>query len=303
VTGRWNRGLQLDGATQFATINGYTPPVGTNARTTAAWIKTAGTGSIIAWGPNTTSLKWMMRLESATTGTGALRLEVGGGSVVGTRDLRDDQWHHVVAVLPAIAAPNATNVLLYVDGVIEPLTSRAASPINTAAASATVGTDAQNRFFMGVIDEVRVYPRALSAIEIAALFNGTNQSAAAWHWRYFGTEAGDWLADDDSDRGLRLLEYALGGQPRIADAARLSLTAEIFGDRLRVSYPRRVAGTHELTYALQASPDLGQWDTNGVSEVAVESDGRYGFERVTAQADFTVWQQSPFYLRLAIGVP
>jgi hypothetical protein len=301
VAGIWTQAVQFDGVAQFATVGGgYFPPTGTSARTTAAWIKTTGTGAIIAWGPNTTSIKWMMRVESAASFTGALRLEIGGGSVVGTKNLRDGLWHHVAAVLPALASPNATNVILYVDGAPETLSSRAASPINTTSAAATIGVDAQNRYFPGVIDEARIYNRALSAAEIGALYSATNQSAAAWHYRYFGNALANWNADDDGDRAPRLLEYALGGQPWVADAAKFRFSPAIVGNHLQIHFLRRLAGTTELQYQVQVSPDLKDWSTLTASPIGSEPADVAGFEDVTYEADPAVPAQSPLFIRLSV---
>jgi arylsulfatase A-like enzyme len=301
VPGKWGRALEFTGSEWVTVGSGYVPPAGTSARTTAAWIRTTNVGAIIAWGPNNTSRKWHMRLESGSQNTGALRVEIGGGFVKGTKDLRDGQWHHVAGVLPALAAPNATNILLYVDGAPEPAGSVTASPINTDSASATIGVDSQDRNFTGVIDEVRIYNRALSGAEIGQLYAATNQCAAAWHRRFFGNSAFQWYADDDADRGVRLLEYALGSQPHIADPPRLSLDAEIVNAHLQVKFPRRLAGTHELAYTVQASSDLEQWNTLTTSEIAVEPSDLAGFERAVYQADKAVFEQSPLFLRLKIG--
>ncbi len=301
VAGKSGRGLEFTGSEFVAVGSGYVPPAGVSARTTAAWIRTTNFGAIIAWGPNSTSRKWHMRLESAAQNTGALRVEIGGGSVRGTKDLRDGQWHHVAGVLPAFAAPNATNVLLYVDGAAEALTSAIASPINTDVATATIAVDSQNRYFTGVIDEVRIYNRALSAAEVMDLYAATNQCAAAWHRRFFGNSSLNWYVDDDGDRGVRWLEYALGAQPHIADAWLLKLDAEMVNAHLQVSFPRRLAGTHELVYTVQASSDLQVWNTLNISEIGVEPSDLAGFERAVYQADTGVFEHSPLFVRLKIG--
>jgi hypothetical protein len=301
VAGKWGRGLEFTGS-EFVTIGGgYLPPAGTSARTTAAWIRTTNTGAIIAWGPNSTSRKWHMRLESGTADTGALRVEIGGGYARGTKDLRDGEWHHVAGVLPQLTAPNSTNLLLYVDGLPEPLTASTASPITTDAVAATIGVDSQSRYFEGIIDEARIYDRALSAAEIASLYAATNQSAAAWHRCFFGNAPLNWLADDDGDRGVRLLEYAFGSQPQIADPGNLALEGGIVSNHLQVRFPRRLAGTHELTYTVQVSADLLGWDVLSASEVAIEPGEQPGFEIASYRADNAVPDYSPLYMRLRIG--
>jgi hypothetical protein len=300
VDGKFGRALALSGSQSVLIQGGYLPPSGTSARTTAAWIRTTNTGAIIAWGPNTTSRKWHMRLENSTSSTGALRVEIGGGSVRGTKDLRDNQWHHVVGVLPALAAPNATNLLLYVDGVLEPLTSSVASPITTDSVSATIGVDSQNRYFDGLIDEVRIYDRALTTSEIAAVYSATNQCAAAWHRRYFGTAAVNWTIDDENDGGTRLLEYAMGAQPLIPDANRMKLQASIENNVAQVRFPHRITGTHDLVYTLQTSSDLTIWTAVPDNQIDTEPAFTDGFETALYQSSLPV-ASSDLYLRLQIA--
>lgn len=300
VEGKSGRALSFSGSQHGLIQGGYLPPSGISARTTAAWIRTTNTGAIIAWGPNSTSRKWHMRLENAASSTGALRVEIGGGSVRGTKDLRDGQWHHVAGVLPVLAAPNATNILLYVDGAPEPLGSSISSPINTDSISATIGVDSQNRHFNGLIDEVRIYDRALTASEIAALYSATNQSAAAWHRRFFGDAPLLWNADDEGDGGTRLLEYAMGTQPLISDANGMQLEAWTEGTVLQVRFPRRISGTHDLVYALQASSDLANWNIVPAEEIGIEPGHVQGFERATYQKT-TASASSPLYLRLRVN--
>jgi arylsulfatase A-like enzyme len=304
VAGRWNRAVLLDGISQYLSIgSGYLPPGGNSARTTAAWIKTTGAGSIIAWGPNSTSRKWHMRLENGTTLTGALRVEIGGGFVRGTKDLRDDQWHHVASVLPGGPASNSTNILLYVDGTLEPLSEVSTAPINTDVAVATIGVDSQDRYFPGTIDEVRIFSRALSAAEIASEFQATHRSAAAWHYRHFGAAPVQWTMDDDLDGGIRLLEYGFGAQPHLADAPQMKLRAVLVDNFLQVDFPRRLSGTTELQYQAQVSPDLVEWNSLSATQIASVASSQMGFEQVTYRTTTTVQESSPLYLRVNLSLP
>ncbi len=170
--GRWPGPFQLDGKTAPVTVtDSFQPPTGSSPRTTAAWIKTEAAGAIIAWGPNNQSgRKWIMRVEDAAASPGVLRVEVGGGFVRGKKDLRDGNWHHVAAVLPAAASPNVSAVQLYVDDVLETEAVSSPGKIQTVAAKVTIGVDSQERYFTGVIAEAQIFPRALTAPEIAALF-------------------------------------------------------------------------------------------------------------------------------------
>ena len=167
VDGIVDGGLFMDGDDDYIEVGGYMGIGGTNPRTMSAWIKTtANDNAIMAWGENAAGEKWQLR----TDGSGRLRAEVNGGNVVGTTDLRDGQWHHVVGVLPD-GVTDIKDVLLYVDGVLE-IGSSTDEVINTDiidGESMRLGLDHNNREFSGTLDEARVYDRALSAEEIAAM--------------------------------------------------------------------------------------------------------------------------------------
>ena len=107
-----------------------------------------------------------MRVNAA----GQLRIQsVGGGGANGVSAVNTGQWVHVAAVLPE-GGDNIDDVQLYVNGVLETGGALAAGPINTKAlVSMRIGTDEAGKYFMGLIDDVRIYDRALTAEEIAAI--------------------------------------------------------------------------------------------------------------------------------------
>ncbi|HOX00820.1 MAG TPA: sulfatase-like hydrolase/transferase [Candidatus Paceibacterota bacterium] len=303
VAGRWNRALQFDGASSQVVVPGYKGILGSSNRTVAAWIKTATVGSFLCYGVKTTSQKWIMRVQNENGAAGALRVEVEGGYIVGSTDLRDGQWHHVAAVFTNNIA-NVANVALYVDGARQSPSAQSAQAINTAAGGdLQIGTDIQSRFFNGTIDEVRIFNRALAADEIAALCNATQQSAAAWHRAYLGDDPIDWQAADRFGYP-RLLDYALGVSPYSADAAARSLRAQMAGSRLAVEFPRRLAGTSELVYTLQVSRDLSSWGLLSASQAAaVPIPDPPGFERITFHTDAAADQEPAQFVRLMIALP
>ncbi|MBM3878777.1 MAG: hypothetical protein FJ387_03520 [Verrucomicrobia bacterium] len=307
VAGRFGRALEFNGASSYVAVDtAWLPPARTSARTTAAWIKVptgGGTGAIVAWGPNTTSRKWMMRLDNAAPNTGALRVEVGSGYAIAPRDLRDGQWHHVAGVLPSVRVPNATDILLYVDGIRQENLVTAASPVDTDAVPATIGLDAQNRYFAGAIDEVRIYHRALSDLEVHALVADPSQSAAAWHRRYFGNAALAWGEDADGDGVPALGEYAFGGEPHLPGQMTLPRPSLASG-HFEVEFLRRSAGTHELVYAVDSSIDLAGWSAAGIALVsATPVPEQDGFERVRLRALAPLSAASSQFVRVAVGLP
>lgn len=57
----------------------------------------------------------------------------------------------------------------------------------------------------------------LHATDVKPCVDGILQTVSNTSLRALSTGASDWTADDDNDGFPRLLEYALGGQPRIRE--------------------------------------------------------------------------------------
>ena len=148
----------------------YKGVTGTAERSLSAWIKVDPSGNpdgeIISWGNNTAERKWIFRVQHTDGVDGAVRIEVNGGYIVGTTDIRDGQWHHVAAVLPP-GVTNVNDVLLFVDGLYNGYSARQAKAINTdSGANVRVGRGHGDHYFEGEMDDVRVYDNALSATDI-----------------------------------------------------------------------------------------------------------------------------------------
>lgn len=300
VAGRWNRAVDFNGMSSYVAVAGFNGILGASNRTCAAWVKTTGSGQlpVIAWGPNAAGSKWTFLLQN-----GHARIEVTSGYLEGTRLVNDGQWHHVAVTFANDGTPDILEAKLYVDGTVE--TSFGSSLSRTVNTTATgdvkIGSDVQSRYFSGAIDEPRVYDRALNTAEITALYSGTNQSAAAWHRRYFGNASAVWTADDDGDRGARLLEYAFGAEPWIADAPALAIRGALVGDRLRVLISRRIAGPSELAYVVQVSRDLENWNQFGVTFLgATPLADKPGFEEASFQTDASADSESQQFVRVLV---
>ena len=123
---------------------------------------------------------------------------------------------------------------------------------------------------------------------LAANANGNSaptaaQSTTTWSalqsWRntHFGTTIASGNAADDADPdadGLpNLVEYALGGEPKIASPLLVPVVDIASGElTLTFTRPTSLAG---ILYAVEASPSLaaGSWTTEGVTMEVVEDHG------------------------------
>jgi len=165
VRGRAGKALRLDGKDDYIEIAGFKGVTGTRPRTVSAWIKTtAPRGEIISWGTDEHGEMWIL---------GFIRGRVGvtpnGGYLYMNDPVHDGRWHHVAAVVHEAQLPNLhDHVKLYKDGNIAEIHDIGLLdlwPIET-------GADLDVRIgkgFNGLIDDVRIYDRALSEDEIQAL--------------------------------------------------------------------------------------------------------------------------------------
>jgi len=169
--------LRLDGTGDQVNIAGYKGVTGTDARTVAAWVKLEDDDpqqnrSIMSWGDNAGEEKWNFRVQNSDGTDGTIRVEVNGGFIVGSTDITDEEWHHVAAVWEDDGSPNVTDILLYVDGVLEGNSASQSKAVNTAIGKdVQLGRDHSNRRMMGWLDDMRIYDEALSAAQIHALAN------------------------------------------------------------------------------------------------------------------------------------
>lgn len=163
-------GLLFDGIDDYAAVPAFYGIRGGQSRTCAAWIKTTKPGGeIISWGSTELGQKWIVRINE----TGSLRTEVSGGYICGTKRVDDGQWHHIAVVLDNDGTADIAEAVLFVDGQPDMPAAVVPCPVNTAdSAPLSIGLYplVGTRYFKGLIDEVRIYNRALSNTDIRNLY-------------------------------------------------------------------------------------------------------------------------------------
>jgi hypothetical protein len=165
VPGRKGKALKFDGD-GYVEITKYKGVTGTRPRTVAAWIKTENDGGeIISWGADDFGKMFTFRFIR-----GRIGITPNGGYYYMNEPVDDDKWHHVAVVVKEAELPNLhDDVVLYKDGTIAEVHDIGLLdlwPVDT-------GSDLDVRIgveFEGLIDDVRIYDRALSDEEVIALF-------------------------------------------------------------------------------------------------------------------------------------
>jgi hypothetical protein len=163
--GKIGRALKL-GDRDYVEITKYKGITGTKPRTIAAWVKTKkNNGEIVSWGLDDFGKMWICRFIR-----GRIGVTPSGGYFYMKEGVSDDKWHHVAAVVQEAELPNLhDDVRLYRDGelaVIDDIGLLDLWPIET-------GKDIDVRIgrgYTGLLDDLRLYDRALTDEEVKAIF-------------------------------------------------------------------------------------------------------------------------------------
>jgi hypothetical protein len=140
----------------------------------ACWINTIDNGSLVFWG-SADGAPVGGQYQNFRVDGGRLRSEHGDGRFRGATTVNDGEWHHVALTVETGANMTPPGTRIFVDGFQD---AEGADTVNsqniwniTADVDMVIGArvTAGDRFFVGLIDDVRVYDRALSNAEIAWL--------------------------------------------------------------------------------------------------------------------------------------
>src|SRR3989338_4371857 len=172
VDGKRGKALNFDGVNDYVGIpdRDYLD-LGTSNWSLALWVKTEqsdgglfchDSASAVGCGGDFYSLEII-------GGNAVAKFDAGGltARATSTTTVNDGKWHHLVLVR---SAPKVVNI--YVDGVFEDSYDYSGSggTLVNPSRTLTIGALDGANFINGLIDEVRIYNRALSATEIQALY-------------------------------------------------------------------------------------------------------------------------------------
>jgi hypothetical protein len=179
VPGRQYKALRFDGVDDHIVVPGYKGITGSAARTCSAWIKTSAKQYmvILNWGSEGAQY-WLLGIYP--DGQFGVFLSSGNELKSGV-SVADGCWHHVSVVLADDGSPSLDEVQLFIDGIRVSGTSTSTAAIVTpSGADVSIGayqvSGQMGVFYNGLIDDVRIYDRALTANEVKALADGVSWS-------------------------------------------------------------------------------------------------------------------------------
>jgi hypothetical protein len=172
TTGKTGAGLSFDGVNDYVGISNH---LGTDFSITC-WVKTSqvfptatptylGTG--IIWSDvGGSAADFIMGGTRSGTGVNRLSFFVGGSETTlsGSQEISTGQWVHLAVTRNGVNG----EVRLYVNGVLDGSATAATGLLNANPSIAVGGNTLDNRYFNGLIDDVRFYSTVLSAAEVAS---------------------------------------------------------------------------------------------------------------------------------------
>jgi hypothetical protein len=167
VKGKVGKAIKLT-ADQYIEIKGYKGVTGTKPRSVAAWFKTTKKrGDIAIWGERDSGKQFRVGHIR-----GRLGISPFGGYYYMKEYTNDDKWHHIVLVITESDLPNLhDNVRIFVDGKlaeVDDIGLLDLLPIETAKKDdVRLGAG-----FEGILDDVRIYSRALTLDEAKTIYQG-----------------------------------------------------------------------------------------------------------------------------------
>ncbi len=170
------RSVTFDGTGDYISFSDVGLPSGSSARSITAWVKTTEDGGmngkyIVAYGTIAGGQGYLFGVYS---GGRLVFTQVGSAIDSGATVINDDVWHHV-----AVTDNGVDTEKVYVDGIERG--SGYLSPTTVLNGVGYIGiSDQGNDAISGEIDDVRIYDRALTAVEVAALAAGTQPASSAY---------------------------------------------------------------------------------------------------------------------------
>lgn len=164
--GKFGQAFDLSASNAYVMGTAAALPQGSAPRTLHAWVyqhQSGGAQTVFSYGTFATNQRAALLLVN-----GRLYFVGENNDVSGNQVLPVKQWHQVAITI------SGGSVAMYVNGVLDRAANLPRGPHNTTGTTWTIGAGLRGgnypEWFNGLIDDVAVYDRALSAAEIATAF-------------------------------------------------------------------------------------------------------------------------------------
>jgi len=251
------KALKLDGDGDYVQVDDNWNLDITGAFTISAWIKfdtlnpDANYARIIEKGTSPGNKYWMFYVKSSkTVGFGFKNTLDEVSLKTAKTDWQTGKWYQIVGTYDPKGGSN--NMKIYVNGILDSQSTQTALPeANNAPLMIGAKNPAIFDFWQGVIDEVRIYRKALSASEVTSLYKSPFVSLKA------GTNLITWKATDSATS-------AVASAVQVVNVVPSSTTATPPKSSLAINGVRYVDGTSGNTFVTSASHfDLKSQDFSG----------------------------------------
>jgi MYXO-CTERM domain-containing protein len=234
--------LSFDGVDDQVTRASVTGiAAGATAHTIAMWIKVTALPANRAWiaqlgNEGTGSHHWLLKAD------GTSQIGMWGGTQQFPPLPADAAWRHVASTY------NGTNLSVYVNGTEVGTATAAAFNLQGVPFSIAQVHNGEN-FFNGLIDDVRIYPRALTATEVQYLAAGNGPPAAPQTLQAQGAILSinlSWLAVPNSTYTLRRTTSLSDPNPLVIASGLTGLTYTDSGLTPGTTYYYVVTAVHSV---------------------------------------------------------
>ncbi len=172
-----DKAFNFDGVDgKFSAVSPQGLPVGKEARTITAWVRTnVQAGVIFSYGGIGAGELMNFSISNTQPGAGELLLFCNAGNNRGTKNVADGNWHLVGFSYDPADGTDVVDTKIWLDGVQEVISANNTQEMFTKMDTLDVGSgELIVIFFDGDIDEIRVYNRALSTKDWEELYTQTN---------------------------------------------------------------------------------------------------------------------------------
>jgi parallel beta-helix repeat protein len=273
--------LTFDGTNDRVLISTSSSLEATTAMSIGGWFNHASTGGsgtsgvtkaqnyrLTAQEANAASSHWQFFF---TDSNGTIR------SITTTNAYSNDVWHYVMGTY------DGTQLKIYVDGVSAAPPVNFTGAIKVSTASVFLGLRDATAYYAGQMDEIRIYNRALSASEVAALANPTDPSLVGY-WKLdenTGTTTADASGNGNDGTLVNGVAWTAPGKVGAAD-----LSFDGTNDRVLIPTSSEL----EASTALSIGGWFNHSSTGGAGTSGVTKAQNYRLTAQEANAANSHWQ-------------